>query len=179
VTSEEATGQIVAAISSAGDGLSLLINNAGIPGHGTSIEEISIPEITSVIETNCIGALRCAKACAPFLKRQENGVIVNISSRLGSLRGNAEGEFQKERHSYAYRIAKAALNMTTLCLAHDESLSGISVVSVHPGRMQTHLGGENAPHPAEQSAALLLNRLLAKDFQSGHFYDLYDGELAW
>ncbi len=179
ITTSSVSEQIPLAIAAAGGGLSVLINNAGIPSHGATIDAIDLDDIGLLLATHCTGALRLAKICAPFLRKQPDAWIVNVSSRLGSLQRNSLGEFGREGHSYAYRIAKAALNMATLCLAHDESLAGVRVIAIHPGRMRTLLGGDDAPHTAGESAAILLRRVRMGEFQSGRFYDLYGGEIPW
>jgi NAD(P)-dependent dehydrogenase (short-subunit alcohol dehydrogenase family) len=171
--------QIAPAIKASGGILSLLINNAGVPGSGSEIERVDLAQTCGLLDTHCVGALRCAKACIPYLRSSAGGWIVNISSRLGSLARNAHGDFVEEEHSYAYRIAKAALNMATICLSQDKSLSGIGVASVHPGRMQTALGGVGAPHLPSESALLLLRQLQSGKFKSGRFYDLYGDEILW
>lgn len=179
VTNNVVSERIAEAITLAGGHLSILVNNAGIAGHDAKIDMVDVDNVGQLIATHCIGALRCAKVCAPFLRESPSSWIVNISSRLGSLQRNALGEFQQEAHSYAYRIAKAALNMATLCLAQDDALFGVRVVAVHPGRMRTPLGGNDAPHSPAESATILLQRLRENSFQSGKFYDLYGSEIPW
>ena len=178
VTTKSCTKSIINAIESVGGNLTVLINNAGNPG-GHPINPIDPEQITRLFMTHCIGTVRCSKACLPYLSKSSNGWIVNISSRLGSLQRNADREFAMERRSYAYRIAKAALNMATLCMAQDDMLAKIQVVAIHPGQMSTKIGIPDAPHTAEESAKILVARLLRSDFQTGHFYDLYDGEIPW
>src|ERR1700722_10399275 len=57
--------------------LSVLVNNAGIGGYGSTIDAIDLDSINSLVATHCLGALRFAKLCAPFLRDHDDGWIVN------------------------------------------------------------------------------------------------------
>ena len=55
--------------------------------------------------------------------------------------------------TYAYGAAKGALNRLTLSLALDLAPRGITVGLIHPGWMNTDMGGPDAETPVEESAA--------------------------
>ena len=105
--------------------------------------------------------------------RSERKLIVNISSVMGSIAENGGGH-------YIYRSSKAALNMVTRGLAADLADRGITAVSLHPGWVQTDMGGENAAVTPPNSVAgmrRVIERLTTAD--SGGFFR-YDGaEIAW
>src|SRR5690606_2876794 len=73
--------------------LDLLINNAGIPGRSSGIENTSATEAEELLNTHVIGALRVTRAAVPFLLNAREPTIINISSRLASLTKSATGEF--------------------------------------------------------------------------------------
>ena len=72
--------------------LSLLINNAGLGGSGHSIEETSVNEIQELFDVHCCGAIRCLQASLPFLRKAEQPTVVNVSSRVGSIRKVSSGD---------------------------------------------------------------------------------------
>jgi NAD(P)-dependent dehydrogenase (short-subunit alcohol dehydrogenase family) len=69
--------------------------------------------------------------------------------------------------TYAYGAAKAALNRMTLSLALDLAPRGITVGLVHPGWMNTDMGGPDAETPVEESAAGI-RRIVADWPADGH-----------
>jgi len=81
---------------------------------------------------------------------------------------------------YAYRMSKAALNMATKLLAEDLRAEGFRTVALHPGWVQTRMGGTAAPVPPEQSVAGMLriiDGLTAE--QSGHTFDFQGRAIPW
>ena len=106
-------------------------------------------------------------------------MVINISSRLGSLTRMVRGDYRDESHSYAYRIAKAAQNMLTACMIHDTDMAGILVAAVHPGRISTGLSkGAGQASPTEQ-AEKLFRCMKAGEIRHGTFLNLDGGEMEW
>lgn len=132
--------------------LDLLINNAGLPGKACSIEDVKEEELLEVMQVNCFAPIRMVQGALPFLKESPQGLILNISSRLGSLNKTARGEFWNRKFSYAYRISKAAQNMLSICLNEEMKQWGIGVVSIHPGKLNTRISTTSADMTPEESA---------------------------
>jgi NAD(P)-dependent dehydrogenase (short-subunit alcohol dehydrogenase family) len=101
----------------------------------------------------------------PLLEASPSAKIINITSQLGSLERKTSGG------DYSYCSSKAALNMLSRTLAADLSGRGIPVIVVHPGWVQTDMGGSSASLTPHQSAAgiiALLDKLTLKD--TGKFF---------
>jgi NAD(P)-dependent dehydrogenase (short-subunit alcohol dehydrogenase family) len=95
--------------------------------------------------------LRLAQTQLPTLLAAPAPVIVNVSSRLGSLAALAAGDFADRKTSYAYRVSKAAQNMLTVALAQE--LAGrVRCWAVHPGSLATAMGGGRREHPSQGSS---------------------------
>ena len=69
----------------------------------------------------------------------EQKKIVNVTSKMGSISDNTSGG------RYAYRASKAALNMVTRSLAVDLRDDGFVCIAMHPGWVETRMGGSGAP----------------------------------
>ncbi|BDM81350.1 SDR family NAD(P)-dependent oxidoreductase [Acaryochloris marina] len=134
--------------------LDVLINNAGVGATGFDIETIDVNELRSQFELHCVSAFKTVQVLCPYL---DNSKIVNITSRLGSTKLNARGDFNRKGFSYAYRIAKAAQNMLSLCLAGDDKLSSNLVISIIPGLLCTDSGSSDAKNTAEEGAQGVLD----------------------
>lgn len=135
-------------ISAFGKKIDIVINNAGILADE---EETSVvaEKLRKTLEVNLIGTIDFTQRILPLL--HEGAHIVNISSTAGSL-GLVGKVSHFMGHYPAYKISKAALNMYTRTLALELKEQGVTVSSVHPGWVQTDMGGEEATLTPEQAA---------------------------
>ena len=154
--------------------IDLLINNAGVPGPDAHFGGHDYDDWMEVFRVNAIAPMRMVERFVNQVAASKRKQIVNISSRLGSIAENSEGDF------YPFRSSKAALNMITKGLSVDLAERGICVVALHPGWVNTDAGGEAAPLSVEDSVRAmrkLLDRLTLDD--SGKFL-AYDGSpIPW
>lgn len=119
--------------------IDVLVNNAGIAIIG-SLEDTTIAEAKSQLETNFFGALRVCRAVLPAMRRQGTGYIVSVSS-IGGLIGLP---FQS-----AYSASKFALEGAMEALRIEVRPLGIRVVLIEPGDFQTEITAHR--QKAEQS----------------------------
>jgi len=159
--------------SSLGDlAVDVVINNAGVGVRSKALCDLDFDELAEVFEINSFGALRVTRALLPNLKAGERKLIVNISSKMGSIGDNTSGA------AYGYRGSKAALNMLTRSVAIDLRPEGFTCVVLHPGWVATDMGGSEAPLPTPESVRGMIevmDRLTLED--SGRFLD-YTGEIV-
>jgi short-subunit dehydrogenase len=139
--------------------LSLLINNAGLGGSGHSIEETSVNEIQELFDVHCCGAIRCLQASLPFLRKAEQPTVVNVSSRVGSIRKVSSGDLDHIPLSYGIRMAKAAQNMLSASIHRELRGTGIAVFAIHPGKIRTQMGSPDADITAKQAAKTFVSWL--------------------
>ncbi|HET6982497.1 MAG TPA: SDR family oxidoreductase [Myxococcaceae bacterium] len=150
----------------------VLINNAGVSGVKGG-ELIDPADILRVFNVNAVGTLRVVRALLPRLREGKGKKIADITSQLGSIAEASGGR-------YAYRLSKTALNMATRLLAEDLRGEGFRTVALHPGWVQTRMGGTAAPVPPEQSIRgmlRLIDGLTAE--QSGRTFDFQGREIPW
>ncbi|NIX76403.1 SDR family oxidoreductase [Microvirga terricola] len=144
----------------------VLINNAGIIGpQQQSTLDMDFEGFLDTLRVNTLGPLRVVQAFLPHLRRSSEAKVVTVSSRMGSL-SHAKSD------RIAYRTSKAAVNKVVQGLATDLADDGITVISVHPGWVQTDMGGASADITVQQSAAGLVK--LIDDLtvaQTGSFFD--------
>ena len=148
LASDDAIAAIRASVSAHVIGLDLLVNNAGIPGVGAQLASVTTREIGDLVNVHCLGVVRCTQAVLPLLQARRGSKIVNVTSRVGSFARAAAGEFADDSLSYAYRIAKAAQNMLTLCMSQELRPLGVMVCAVHPGEFRSGLNPEGDETPA-------------------------------
>lgn len=157
----------------------VLVNNAGSGSKGPSIETATSEQIRNVFEINCIGVFSTVKGALPSLERSDRGLVLNISSRKGSLAMQASGVAKGGGCSYSYRISKAAQNMLTLCLADDLEDKGISVAAVHPGRLLTKMASKDACMTPQDSARKIGRLIVSNQVESRDYLCMETGSLQW
>jgi len=157
------------------DSTDVLINNAGTMVSGGSPDEgFDYDNIRHCMEVNALGTLRVVEHLLPAVRQSDNPKIVNITSKMGSIADNGSGG------SYAYRSSKTALNMLTRSLAVDLRDDEIIAFVMHPGWVQTRMGGENALITTEKSVDNMLDRIDEAGLeQSGEFIEWDGGHVDW
>ena len=166
----------VAALAAGLAGLSIdvLVNNAGIGVGHEGIGRLDYARLSRFFETNALGALRVTEALLPNLRAGKRRVVANMTSRMGSIADNSSGG------AYAYRASKAALNMLTKNVAIDLAPEGFTCLVLHPGWVQTDMGGPAAPLSVAESSESLIGMLdRATPAQSGAFLDFAGETIPW
>jgi len=160
--------------------IDVLINNAGVPGQSTTIDSVMPDEIGTLFQTHCLGAMRCTKATIPFMQGRSR-IIINITSRFGSVTRWASGAFAGRSVSYSYRIAKASQNMLTVSMAAELGPRGFIVCAVHPGRLKTQSGSSDADTEPDTAARRLAEWIESINFSmNGQCFDLENSEvMGW
>jgi len=111
----------------------VLINNIGVGFEG-AVEETSVDELKSMLETNFFSAVGLTRAVLPAMRTRGQGAIVNISSIAGLI--------GFPFHS-AYSISKFALEAFTESLAAEVTQLGLVVMLVEPGALRTSFFGSS------------------------------------
>ena len=119
---------------------------AGVMGHGTALSPPTHEQFDRVMHTNVLGAMQAIPQVAPLVEAAQ-GRFAFISSELGRIGGVASS------HTWLYRVSKAALNMAVASAQHDYPRA--TLVALHPGWVQTEMGGEQAPLTAPESVAAM------------------------
>lgn len=108
--------------------IDVLVNNAGY-GLVGAFEDLSLDEVQKQFETNVFGVIRVTQAVLPTMRKQESGIIVNISS--------GAGRFGYPTAS-AYVSSKFALEGLTESMSYEIEPFGIRTVLIEPGVIKTN-----------------------------------------
>ncbi len=122
--------------------IDILVNIAGVSSHGSS-DDVTEQEWNRVLACNLTSVFLCCKAVLPQMRAQHYGRIVNMSSLLGKNGGNPrpwiDPAEQQRAGNVAYGAAKAGVHAITSFLAKENAHLGITVNSVAPGPIATHM----------------------------------------
>lgn len=163
----------VVSLGSSIEALDLLIANAGTYGPRAVTSAADAQDWTETFAVNTVAPFLLAQSVLPKAARA-GGKLIGISTRMGSIEDNSSGGF------IAYRSSKSALNSAWRSLAIDARARGVVAAVLHPGWVQTRMGGPGAPLQPEESVAGMRNVIdgLGPE-QSGGFYS-YDGtQVPW
>ena len=110
------------------DGVSILINNAGVSGKHSAAWNLSLADWQQVIDVNMTGVFLCCRAITPAMMKAGYGRIVNIASVAG-----------KEPSPFisAYATSKAGVIGFTKTLGRELVQSGVTVNCVTPAAIRT------------------------------------------
>jgi NAD(P)-dependent dehydrogenase (short-subunit alcohol dehydrogenase family) len=157
------------------DTVDVLINNAGIMGGDKQdFSNMDYAAWLHTLNVNTLGPFRLSAALLPNLKQARRPRIVTLSSQMGAF------GLQMGTGSYAYRSSKSAVSKVMQVLAVELKGDGIIVIPVHPGWVQTDMGGARAAIPASKSAeglCKLIDNLTME--HSGRFWKWDGTEHAW
>ena len=150
-------------------GLSLLVNNAGIPGDmSVDSEHTELSDIKETLDVNFIGTFALTKALLPLLTKNE-GRIANVT---------VPSEISPYWHPLAYVASKAAQNamMGVMAIEFQQSNKPVEIFSVHPGPTTTDLNGNMALpgfHDIETVGEKFAELINDGQRHQGEFIELY------
>ena len=149
--------------------LSLLVNNAGIPGD-MSVDSLhtEIGVVRETLEVNFVGTFQLTKAMAPLLSRN-GGRIVNVT---------VPSDVSPYWHPLAYVASKAAQNamMGVMAIEFQQQAVPLEIFSVHPGPTTTDLNGNMALpgfHDIETVGKKMAELINDGKSHQGEFLELY------
>jgi len=142
VSSDTSVDQAVKAVLAHVRRIDVLVNNAGIAS--TGVTEAFTPDQAKVVfNTNVVGLLRTIRSVLPGMRRQGDGLIINIGSILGRVTFPFFG---------IYGASKFAVEALTDSIRYEVSQLGIDVVLVQPSAYPTPLY-TNVQQPADTDRA--------------------------
>jgi NAD(P)-dependent dehydrogenase (short-subunit alcohol dehydrogenase family) len=156
-----------------GEVIDVLINNAGVYPH-SAFGDTNYEEWVTAFKINSMAPLKMAEAFVQHLTKSQLKKMATLTSKMGSIDDNTSGE------SYSYRSSKTAVNMVMKSLSIDLKPYGISVVTLHPGWVQTNMGGPNALINTHTSVMGLRQVIEQLNLSNTGQFRAFDGkEIAW
>ncbi|MGZ8251371.1 MAG: SDR family oxidoreductase [Methylophilaceae bacterium] len=156
-----------------GQKIDLLINNAGVYPQ-SAWGHIDYEAWAQAFKINTMAPLKMAEAFVEHVATSQLRKIVTLSSKMGSMDDNTSGG------SYLYRTSKAAVNMVMKSLTIDLKPRGIASTILHPGWVQTDMGGPNGLINTEQSVTGLRKVIEQLTLGNSGRFMAYDGkEIPW
>jgi len=128
VDKEESIVSAIKKVMTEGGRLDVLVNNAGYGQFGCT-EDVSLDDFRKQFETNFFSIVRIIQEVSPLMRKQNSGIIVNISSVVGRMGLPC---------SPAYISTKFALEGLSECLRYELGQFGIKTTLIEPGVIKTN-----------------------------------------
>jgi NAD(P)-dependent dehydrogenase (short-subunit alcohol dehydrogenase family) len=153
-----------------------LINNAGIigpPRERQTATSMDFSMWAEMLNINTLGPVRVMQAWMPQLKRAARAKVMNVTSDLGALSHD-------DLIFYGYSASKAALNKFMRLAALELKHEGIAIGLIHPGWVQTDMGGSAAPISPLESATGIVKVIDQLDLDNAGTFWQWDGKVrSW
>lgn len=147
VTSEAQLERAFQQIAHFADGLDILINNAGILRPTQHFQEITSQDFLDMLNVNTIAPLRVIQIFLPLLEQRPTAKIVNLTAPIPAL-----DVLTRRQSNHTLLASRSALNMLTRLLAFELEATGIIIVALWPGFIQTDMNGmASAATPSDKA----------------------------
>ena len=179
VTNQNSIESAVNTILSKEEKIDVLVNNAGI-GSGGYTEPFSATEFQKVFDVNVFGVQRLMNAVLPSMRKNRNGLIINVSSVMGRMVIPYAGAYTASKwaveglsESYKYELAPTGIDIAIvepggfgtnflrgmITASDEERVNSYGELNSVPQQMwdgfAKFLNGENAPNPQEVADAII------------------------
>jgi len=152
-----------------------LILNAGVLGDDCAkLGEMTQSKWIEILNVNTVAPALLIQALRDNVAASEHKTIVGISTRVASIGDNSSGNM------YSYRTSKAALNQILVSAAKNLAGQGVKTVAVHPGWVQTDMGGKDATFTPQKSVAGIINVTESMTLETSGSFRVFDGSaIEW
>ena len=143
--------------------INILINNAGLALGKEAFDEADMDDWDTMLRTNVNGILYVTRAVLPFIKKAENGHIINMGSVAGK---------EVYENGNVYCASKFAVDALNKSMRIDLLKHGIKVTGIHPGAVETEFSLVRFKGDEDKASAAYkgLKPLTAKDIADTIYY---------
>ncbi|GAL32246.1 short-chain dehydrogenase/reductase SDR [Vibrio maritimus] len=152
-----------------------LMLNAGVLGDDcATLGQMTQAKWLQVLSVNTVAPALLIQALSENVAASEHKTIIGISTRVASLSDNSSGNM------YSYRASKVALNQILVSAAKNLESQGVKTLAIHPGWIQTDMGGENATFTVEESALGIISVAESLTLEQSGTFRVFDGaSIEW
>jgi NADP-dependent 3-hydroxy acid dehydrogenase YdfG len=126
----------------------VLVNNAGRNSSQRHWRQLTVAEMSSMLDVNLKTAFLCSMAVLPAMRERKGGTLIQIGSMAATMVYPTAGA--------SYAAAKAGLRQMSAHLNAEEGIHGIRSICIHPGEVATEILATRPNPPTQAEQALML-----------------------
>jgi len=148
VTNADQIAEAYETIRKAWGAAEVLVNNAGANCSKRHLRQLTVAEMSSLLDVNLKAAFLCSMAVLPAMRASQNGTLIHIGSMAATM------VFPMAGASYA--AAKAGVRLLSAHINAEEGIHGIRSICINPGEVATEIlaARPSPPTPAEEALML-------------------------
>jgi NADP-dependent 3-hydroxy acid dehydrogenase YdfG len=126
----------------------VLVNNAGRNSSKRHLRQLTVAEMSSILDVNLKTAFLCSMAVLPAMRARKAGTLIHVGSMAATMVFPAAGA--------SYAAAKSGVRQMSAHINAEEGIHGIRSICIHPGEVATEILATrpNPPTQAEQTLML-------------------------
>ncbi len=148
ITDRAAVESTVTEVLSAFGSIDVLVCNAGTNVRNRSLESLSLADWDKMIATNLTGSFNLVYHVLPLMRKEENGLVIQICSVSGVRASTLGGA--------GYSASKFGQSALGICLGREEGARGIRSSVIYPGEVNTPILDARAVPPGAERRQVML-----------------------
>jgi NADP-dependent 3-hydroxy acid dehydrogenase YdfG len=133
-------------------GIDVLVNNAGRNSSKRHLGQLTVAEMSGMLDVNLKTAFLCSMAVLPAMRARKAGTLIHIGSMAATMVFPTAGA--------SYAAAKSGVRQMSAHINAEEGIHGIRSICIHPGEVATEILAARPKPPTPEEQALMLQ---AKD----------------
>lgn len=127
----------------------VLVNNAGRNSSKRHWRQLTVEEMSSMLDVNLKTAFLCSLAVLPAMRARRNGTLIHVGSMSATMVFPTAGA--------SYAAAKSGLRQMSAHINAEEGIHGIRSICIHPGEVATEILAARPNPPTQAEQALMLH----------------------
>jgi NADP-dependent 3-hydroxy acid dehydrogenase YdfG len=148
VTNADQVAEAYETVNKTWGAVDVLVNNAGRNSSKRHFRQLTVAEMSSLLDVNLKTAFLCSMAVLPAMRARKTGTLIHIGSMAATMVFPTAGA--------SYAAAKSGMRHLSAHINAEEGIHGIRSICINPGEVATEImaARPNPPTPAEQALML-------------------------
>jgi NADP-dependent 3-hydroxy acid dehydrogenase YdfG len=148
VTDADQVTQAYDSVCKAFSTVDVMVNNAGRNSAKRYLRQLTVEEMSSLLEANLRSAFLCSMAVLPAMRAKKAGTLIHIGSMAATMVYPTAGA--------GYAAAKSAVRQMSAHINAEEGICGIRSICINPGEVATEIMAARPKPPSKEDLAVML-----------------------
>jgi NADP-dependent 3-hydroxy acid dehydrogenase YdfG len=148
VTNADQVTEAYETVSKAWGAVDVLVNNAGRNSSNRHLGQLTVAEMSSILDVNLKTAFLCSMAVLPAMRARKAGTLIHVGSMAATMVFPTAGA--------SYAAAKSGVRHMSAHINAEEGIHGIRSICINPGEVATEILAARPNPPTQAEQALML-----------------------